>query len=204
MGFAAGVHQVRQWQERHTSGPLLTLHVNLGARHLKHRSLTVDVLAILAETGYAAKDLVLEVTETGLVRGESSIGELSMLREHGVRVALDEVGGGISSLRHLAGLPVDILKLDTCFVAELNGTPKGFAVSQAIIRLGQTLNLDTIAEGVETQAQATELALLGCHAAQGFYYCDPLEPDRIDALLAGGGTTSGVRLPQVATAVNGR
>jgi EAL domain-containing protein (putative c-di-GMP-specific phosphodiesterase class I) len=71
---------------------------------------------------------------------------------------------------------VDILKLDRCFVAELDGTSEGSAVAQAVIRLGNALNLDTVAEGIETSAQARELTLLGCRLAQGFHFAKPLDP----------------------------
>lgn len=192
--------QVRQWQEQYVSGSRLTLHVNVAPRQLKHDSMVTAVLAMLEETGYAARDLVLEVVGSALINAEVSANHLGTLRERGIRIALDDFGAGNSSLRHLTGLPVDILKLDACFVAELDGTPKNSAVSEAVIRLGQVLNMEIIAEGVETQAQAAELTLLGCQAAQGFQFCGPLEPERVDALLASGAGRD-IRLPRAAVTV---
>jgi EAL domain-containing protein (putative c-di-GMP-specific phosphodiesterase class I) len=80
-------------------------------------------------------------------------------------------------------LPVDILKIDRCFVSELDGTPKGSAVAQAVIRLGHALNLDIIAEGIETAAQAQELTLLGCPLAQGYHFARPLDSQRVTRML---------------------
>ena len=85
---------------------------------------------------------------------------------------MDDFGTGYSSLHQLTQLPVDILKIDRSFVAKLDGTTRGAAVAEAVIRLGQVLGLQTIAEGVETAAQAAELELLGCNVAQGL----PLRP----------------------------
>ncbi|MET0425149.1 MAG: EAL domain-containing protein [Actinoplanes sp.] len=191
--------QVGRWQDRYPSGPRLALHVNFGARQLKHGSVVADLFAILDETGFAPRDLVLEVVEATLVNADVSTRHLDSLRDRGIRIALDDFGAGNSSLRHLTGLPVDILKLDGCFVAELDGTSKGGAVAEAAIRLGQALHWETMAECVETQEQAAELTLLGCHAAQGLRYCAPLEPERMDDLLAGG-----VHLPQAIASADGR
>ena len=175
--------QTRRWQHRLGPDLQLSLGVNLSPRQLEAPSLVPGVLAVLGQTGYQPSDLVIEVPETAVVHASEAIAQLARLQESGVRIALDDFGTGYSSLRHLTRLPVDILKLDECFVAELNGTPQGSAVAEAVIRLGRILHLDTIAEGVENEAQATELTLLGCRAGQGFHYAPPLDPEEIDALL---------------------
>src|SRR5262249_648022 len=134
-------------------------------------------------TEFKPDDLVLEVTESALVDDQSAAPQLAGLSRHGIRIALDDFGTGYSSLRYLTMLPVDILKLDRCFVAELNGTPEGSAVAEAVVRLGRILHLRTIAEGIENAAQAAELTLLGCHAGQGYHFSGPLDPADIAALL---------------------
>jgi EAL domain-containing protein (putative c-di-GMP-specific phosphodiesterase class I) len=100
-----------------------------------------------------------------------------------VRIALDDFGSGNSSLEHLSELPVDVLKLDRRYVSRLDGTARGSAVAQAVIRLGAILHLDIVAKGIETPAQADELSLLGCPTGQGYHICGPLDPDAVDLLL---------------------
>jgi len=175
--------QVAAWRQRGGSAANLALNVNLSPRQLDEPTLTERVLAILADTGFAAGDLILEITENALVNEELAIPVLRDLHDHGIRIALDDFGTGYSSLRYLTNLPVDILKLDRCFVAELDGTPTGSAVAEAVIRLSRSLNIDTIAEGVEDAAQATELTLLGSRLAQGYHFAKPLEPAAFTAML---------------------
>jgi EAL domain-containing protein (putative c-di-GMP-specific phosphodiesterase class I) len=175
--------QVRRWQQRVSPGRRLSLSVNLAPAQLERETLVGSVLAILHRTGFEPGDLVLEVTESALVDDKSAVPQLVALSEHGIRIALDDFGTGYSSLRYLTLLPVDILKLDRCFVAELNGTPEGSAVAEAVIRLGQILHLDTVAEGIENAAQAGELTLMGCRAGQGYHFARPLDAARIEELL---------------------
>jgi diguanylate cyclase (GGDEF)-like protein len=176
--------QVRGWQQRGRQGRQgrLQLSVNLSPRQLDDPGLVGGVLATLDSSGLSARDLILEITEDALV-SDAAIPVLAELRSHGIRLALDDFGTGYSSLRYLTNLPVDILKLDRCFVAELDGSKEGSAVAEAVIRLSQALNLETIAEGIENVAQATELTLLGCPLAQGYHFARPLDPDALEALL---------------------
>ncbi len=163
--------------------------VNLSPRQLEPESLVADVLAILRDAGYRPADLVLEVTESALVNTDSAIPQLTALHDQGIRIALDDFGTGYSSLRYLTRLPVDVLKIDRCFVAELNGNPQGSAVAEAVIRLGNVRHLDIVAEGVaagiEKQTQAAELSLLGCRTGQGYHYARPLAPEAVQALIEG-------------------
>jgi diguanylate cyclase (GGDEF)-like protein/PAS domain S-box-containing protein len=175
--------QVAAWRQRGGPAADLALNVNLSPRQLDEPTLTERVLAILADTGFTPGDLVLEITENALVNDEHAIPALRDLHDRGIRIALDDFGTGYSSLRYLTNLPVDILKLDRCFVAELDGTATGSAVAEAVIRLSRSLNIDTIAEGVETAAQATELTLLGAQLAQGYHFARPLEPAAFTAVL---------------------
>jgi diguanylate cyclase (GGDEF)-like protein/PAS domain S-box-containing protein len=175
--------QVRVWQQRVSHGPRLSLSVNMARRELESPTLVADVLGVLEATGFAPADLILEVTEADCVDAEPLVTQMAALHEYGIRFALDDFGTGLSSLKHLTRLPVDVLKLDTCFVATLDGTSQGSAVAEAVIRLGHSLHLDTVAEGVETRAQADELTLLGCRTGQGFLFAHPLPPHEVDALL---------------------
>nr|BFE63683.1 hypothetical protein GCM10020063_082090 [Dactylosporangium thailandense] len=171
------------WQRRL---PALQLNVNVSPRQLDDDGFAAQVLAILERTGFFPGNLVLEVTEGAVIGERASVAQLAVLSNAGIRIALDDFGTGYSSLRYLARLPVDVLKLDRGFVAELDGTSRGGAVAQAVLRLGQILHLDTVAEGVESEAQARELTLLGCHKAQGFYFARPLAASELQRWLPAG------------------
>jgi len=180
--------QVLDWQQQVPAGRRLKLSVNLSPHQLERTDLVTEVLTILRRTGFHPDDLVLEVTETALVKDESAIPLLTALRAEGIRIALDDFGTGYSSLRYLTRLPVDILKIDRCFVAELNGTGSASAVAEAMVRLAQVLHLETVAEGIEDAAQLTELTLLGCQSGQGYHFARPLEAGAVDRLIAGSAT----------------
>lgn len=175
--------QVRLWQDRSEQARNLSLSVNLSPRQLDHPSLTADVMKVLHDTGFDPDRLVLEITENALVHDDVAIKTLAELHEEGIRIALDDFGTGYSSLRYLTHLPVDILKLDRCFVAELNGTSEGSAIAEAVIRLSHALRIATIAEGIEEPSQARELTSLGYQAAQGYLFSRPLDPDAFEAML---------------------
>ncbi|WP_344618165.1 EAL domain-containing protein [Dactylosporangium salmoneum] len=172
--------QAARWQKRM---PALQLNVNVSPRQLDDEGFAGQVLGILERTGFFPGNLVLEVTEGAVIGEPASVAQLAVLSNAGIRIALDDFGTGYSSLRYLARLPVDVLKLDRGFVAELDGTSRGGAVAQAVLRLGQILHLDTVAEGVESEAQARELTLLGCHKAQGYFYARPLPPSDLERWL---------------------
>jgi diguanylate cyclase (GGDEF)-like protein/PAS domain S-box-containing protein len=169
-----------RWQR---DGRRVSVSVNLSPRELDRGPLVERVLTILRRTGFDPTDLVLEVTENALV-DETVIPQLATLSAHGVRIALDDFGTGYSSLRYLTRLPVDMLKLDRCFVAELNGTSEGAAVADAVSRLSTVLRLDVVAEGIENAAQVDELRRLGFRAGQGFHFSRPLDPEQVDKLIS--------------------
>jgi diguanylate cyclase (GGDEF)-like protein len=167
----------------------LYVSVNLSPRQMQEPTLVQDVLDVLARTRLAPERLVLEITESALVDESAGIAMLSEFRAHGIRVAIDDFGTGYSSLHYLTRLPVDILKIDRSFVAELNGTPEGSGITEAVLRLSQVLHLTTVAEGIETTAQAAELQALGCGIGQGYLFARPLPPAELIELLAGAAAT---------------
>ncbi|MBU2663898.1 bifunctional diguanylate cyclase/phosphodiesterase [Actinoplanes bogorensis] len=155
--------------------------VNLSARQLQDTGLVAAVLGVLDRTGLPPHRLVLEITESAIVDDRVAIPALETLRAHGIRIAIDDFGTGYSSLQYLSRLPVDILKIDRSFVAELDNTSKGSAITEAVISLARILDLTTVAEGIETADQAAELQRLGCHTGQGFLYAKPLAaPDVLE------------------------
>ncbi|AGL20219.1 diguanylate cyclase/phosphodiesterase with PAS/PAC sensor(s) [Actinoplanes sp. N902-109] len=158
--------QALQWDVRYVS-------VNMSPRQLQEPTIVQDVLGVLRHTGLPPEQLVLEVTESVIVDETAGIPALRELRSYGIRIAIDDFGTGYSSLHYLTRMPVDILKIDRSFVSELNGTPEGAAVTEAVLRLSHALHLTTIAEGIETPAQAQELRRLGCDTGQGYLYARP-------------------------------
>jgi diguanylate cyclase (GGDEF)-like protein len=179
--------RVAGWRARLPSGRGLQLTVNVSPRQLSSETLAADVIATLDRNGLPVNDFVAEVTEVAIIEDGTATSQLELLHERGVRIALDDFGTGYSSLRYLTRLPVDILKLDRCFVNELNGTRAGSAVAEAVIRLAQILHLETVAEGIEHSAQATELTLHGYHNGQGYLYSTPLTAEDMDQLVAAAG-----------------
>jgi diguanylate cyclase (GGDEF)-like protein/PAS domain S-box-containing protein len=175
--------QMLQWQRRYAQLRRLSLNVNLAPHQLDRSTLVSEVEDTLRRTGFDPRDLIMEVTESTLVHDQPAIAQLEALNRLGVRIALDDFGTGYSSLRYLTRLPIDLLKLDRHFVAELNGTREGSAVAESVIRLGHSLHLEVVAEGIESQAQANELTLLGFRTGQGFHYSPPLSPAEVDDLL---------------------
>jgi EAL domain-containing protein (putative c-di-GMP-specific phosphodiesterase class I) len=167
--------------------PTLAVSVNLSVRQLSDRRLVADVAEALQGAGLPPESLLLEVTESMLVEdGELPLENLVALRSLGVRIAIDDFGTGYSSLSYLQRLPADVLKIDRAFVAQLTGKGDGGVLAKLIIGLGETLKLDTVAEGVASAAQLEALGRMGCRLAQGDHIARPESAERIAARLRGG------------------
>ncbi|WP_433218791.1 putative bifunctional diguanylate cyclase/phosphodiesterase [Dactylosporangium sp. CS-047395] len=154
--------------------------VNVAGRQLTDPDFVTDVLAALTDAGLDPRHLTVEVTETAVV-DEAAIAALQALRDRHIRVALDDFGTAASSLGLLLTCPVTALKLDRSFVDEITTVARQEAVATAVIRMAQALDLDTVAEGIETEAQARMLRSLGYRYGQGFFYSRPLAPEDVAA-----------------------
>jgi EAL domain-containing protein (putative c-di-GMP-specific phosphodiesterase class I) len=153
----------------------LTISVNLSARQFARPDLVQQVRQILAETGIDPRAVRLEITESvSMADSERTVTVLSELKKLGVRFSIDDFGTGFSSLSYLAKLPVDTLKIDRSFVTEMVSGPGGLTLVSVIINLARALNLNTVAEGVETEEQLHQLRLLGCDEMQGYIFGKPV------------------------------
>ncbi|MFC0533226.1 putative bifunctional diguanylate cyclase/phosphodiesterase [Phytohabitans kaempferiae] len=169
------------WHARHD----VAVSVNVSARQLASPAFAADVLSVLADRSLPPGALIIELTETVLVEAAGAAGELAhrtltTLREHGVRIAVDDFGTGYSSLAYLQRLPIDILKIDHSFTATLDSpSERGQRFVGAILGLGLSLDVPTVAEGVETPRQAALLRELGCPLAQGYHFARPCPPEGV-------------------------
>jgi diguanylate cyclase (GGDEF)-like protein/PAS domain S-box-containing protein len=181
--------QAREWRDRGLGD--ITMCVNLSASQLRDTSMIADLKAILERTGCEPTWLQFEITETSMVRDVESAGTvLARLRALGVKIAIDDFGTGFSSLSHLRHLPVDVLKIDKTFVADIDAAPKrrgeyagGAAIVSAVIGLARGLGIEVVAEGVEKKGQLDFLATQGCSAAQGYLVCPPLPAPELEGWL---------------------
>jgi EAL domain-containing protein (putative c-di-GMP-specific phosphodiesterase class I) len=158
----------------------VSIAVNISPLQFRQHGLAKDLEKMAREDGFPLSRLVLEVTESALMgnimQARAIAGEL---KELGVRLALDDFGTGYSSLRHLQALPFDELKVDAGFVRSMGVTIESRKIAAAVVGLGQSLGLKTVAEGVETRNQAEMLLWLGCDEAQGWLYGRPVPAEKL-------------------------
>jgi diguanylate cyclase (GGDEF)-like protein/PAS domain S-box-containing protein len=184
--------QTVEWRDKYPQAASLWVSVNLSTRQLLEPDLVVQVREVLERSGLDPSALVLEITEGSLLQGvEATIEKLRDLKALGVRLAIDDFGTGSSSLGHLRRFPIDVLKIDKSFVDEVATTGlEGPALVRAIVDLAKTLQLETVAEGIEEIEQLTELRSAGCLSGQGFLFARPLQPDAMGPLLHRGAQAS--------------
>jgi diguanylate cyclase (GGDEF)-like protein len=176
--------QAAAWSDLPGLGDL-RLSVNVSARQLARESLPGIVRSALADTGLPADRLTLELTESELLEGKLAVDQLVEIADLGVRIAIDDFGTGYASLAYLRSLPVHQVKIDRSFVTATEDAPAGADdVARAVLLVGQTLGLETIAEGVELSEQATALETAGVQIAQGFLFARPMAGDEFPAWAA--------------------
>jgi predicted signal transduction protein with EAL and GGDEF domain len=165
--------------------PPLTLAVNVSPLQLRHGDVSVMVAETLAETGFPAHLLELELTESALMEHEDEVVKvLERIRALGVRLALDDFGTGYSSLAYLKRFPLDVLKIDKSFVDDIPRERDDMEIAAAIVAIGHTLHFKVLAEGVETEEQLAFLAAQGCDSYQGYLCSIPLPADDFATLFA--------------------
>jgi diguanylate cyclase (GGDEF)-like protein len=174
--------QLHLWQQQQLA--LLPVAVNVSPRQIDRGRLTNTIACITGEYDVDPALLNIEITESALMRQTSDhVATLEGVRRLGLRVSLDDFGTGYSSLAYLKTLPIDSLKIDRSFVRDMEEDSRDAAIVRAIAEIGRTLEINVIAEGVETQRQANQLRALGCQAAQGFFFYKPMSAADCTELL---------------------
>lgn len=177
--------QFQQWQEHYPALTNLKVSVNLSAIQFAQSDLVENVQTILGETNLKPENLKLEITESAIMgNAKSAAALLAELRSQGIQLAIDDFGTGYSSLSYLTQFPVDTLKIDRAFVNKLDHDSKHVGILQAIATLAHTLDMDIVAEGIETEKQLHQVKTFGCEYGQGYLFAKPLDASSMDALLA--------------------
>lgn len=183
-------HQAMAWQK--AGLPPLTVAVNISAVQFRRGDFEQSVLTALAESGLAPKFLEIELTESVLLHDmDIMLALINRLKTQGLKLAIDDFGTGYSSLSYLKKFKVDRLKIDQSFVRDIARDPEDRAIVSAIVQMARSLNLRSIAEGVETAAQLEFLSEQGCDEAQGYFYSRPIPPEAFEAFVREMGAGTG-------------
>jgi len=174
--------QLAVWK---SAGHDLTMSVNVSMRQLDSNGFVDDVRCALRTHNLAPSSLIIEITETVLMKdANATVTLLHRLKDLGVLIAIDDFGTGYSSLAYLRQFPVDVLKIDRSFVSEMSGSPDAAALIHTLVELGHTLGLVTLAEGIEQTAQIEGLRIENCDHGQGYLFSRPVTAPRIEEILA--------------------
>ena len=175
----------RNWQLKYPEHPAIRMSVNLSGKQFRESELIEDIERILDETGLEGKFLKLEITESLLIDNLETVTEIILnLRKREIQFSIDDFGTGYSSLSYLHRFPVDTIKIDRSFVSQMQADQENSAIVKAIITLAHMLNMDVIAEGIETTSQLAQLRLLQCEYGQGFFFSKPLNQQQAEDLIA--------------------
>lgn len=170
--------QVRSWLDAGID--MGEMAVNISAHQFRQPDFVKTVQSVLAETALPAERLELEITESSVMHGvDAAIQTMAQLKAMGVRLAIDDFGTGYSSLSYLRRFPLDRLKIDRSFLADVDTDPEAAALVKSIVMLGRSLGLQLVAEGVENFAQAELLRTLQCERVQGFHYYQPVPAEEV-------------------------
>lgn len=173
--------QLKTWQDMGL--PRIRVAVNVASKQFKNSDLVNSIKNILEETKLAAEYLELELTENMIINNDRIINMIADLKKIGVKIALDDFGTGNSSLNYLRKIKVDRIKIDQSFVQNIGSERGDTIIIQAIIALANSLNLEVVAEGVETKKQLRFLQKLSCKELQGYYFSKPIPASRCEKML---------------------
>lgn len=170
--------QMRMWHDE--GGPLIPISVNLSSQQFHQPQLAEYIMAILEETGLEPKFLELEITESMMMDASISSSILNQLNEYGIRISLDDFGTGYSSLSYLKMFPIHKVKIDRSFIRDITENNNDRAIVSTIIAMAQHLNMEVIAEGIETKDQLDILTDNACSKIQGYYFSKPLSAGTVE------------------------
>jgi len=193
----ASCAQTVQWQEKFQDAAPRFVSVNISGSHFADPALVSQIEAVLKKTGLEPGSLKLEITETTIMEnGENAVNMLHRIRDLGVQLSIDDFGTGYSSLGYLQRFPIDTLKIDRVFIRSMEDGRQNGEIVRAVLGLADSLNLEVVAEGIESIHQYHQLRVLSCRYGQGYLFSMPVkspdaetllaDPSRWQRLLAGG------------------
>jgi len=186
--------QAASWNAK---GHPIGVSVNVSPRQLENPGFVAEVRTALSDAGLEAESLTLEITETALMADIELTSRVSReLQALGIHLSIDDFGTGYSSLAYLRHFPVDSLKIDRSFIRKVSGTGESYALVHALIQLGKALGVETLAEGIEEEAQLDQLQREQCDSGQGFLYARPLDATRLEAFFAGASRSDAAGRPR--------
>ncbi|MGH3267333.1 MAG: EAL domain-containing protein, partial [Trebonia sp.] len=178
-----GCRQAQAIRDQLTAPVAPTVGINLSVKQLLGSEIVADVTAALAAADLDPDGLTLEITESVMMTDtELAVSRLTELHDLGLRLAMDDVGTGYSALSHLSLFPLDIIKMDRSLLAA-GASPVTSGLASAVLGLGETFQLEVVAEGIEYPEQSNTLRELGCETGQGFYFARPMAPAQLMAYL---------------------
>lgn len=174
--------QNKMWQDKGL--PQIRVAVNVSGRQFKHRNFVEFIINTLQEINLDPQHLELELTENLILHDDRHVIEsIKRLKKLGVQIALDDFGTGYSSISHLKKIPIDRIKIDQTFIKHINVNRDDAAIVKAIIAIAASLNLQVLAEGVESLRQLKLLLSQECKEAQGFYFSEAMPPEEVEEFL---------------------
>lgn len=177
--------QMKKWQQQFPEQSELTMSVNLSSRQFTQSDLVEDIEQILRDTELAPQYLKLELTESAIMENIESVASiLKELRALGIQMSIDDFGTGYSSLSYLHRLPLNTLKVDRSFVSQVDSGNENLEIVRAIVTLAHSLNMDVVAEGIETPQQLAQFRTLKCEYAQGHLFAPATTKDEIEQLMS--------------------
>ncbi|MFJ7957773.1 aminotransferase class I/II-fold pyridoxal phosphate-dependent enzyme [Streptomyces sp. NPDC096319] len=175
---------IARWQRAHPRATPLRANVNVSARQFRDPGFLDEVRRALHSSGLAPGSLVLELTETVLMRKDAQIRTtMAALKDLGVGIAIDDFGTGFSSLSYLREFPIDVLKVDKSFIDDITTDPQQVALVEGIVRIADVLGLQVVAEGIEHEEQLALLAEMGCRYGQGYLFARPMTAHQAESYL---------------------
>ena len=178
-------YDLMRWQKRILSRHPLFVSVNISCKQFLRPNLLEEIQLILSQSGLPPEQLRLEITETALMENtDETVRLIEQLKKSGIKIVIDDFGTGYSSMSYLQQLPVDTLKVDRSFISKMsNATDENKKIVETIIALAHELNMNVVAEGVETREQHSVLTGMKCQLAQGFLFSRPLQKEKMDELI---------------------